>query len=99
MTSVRLAQGTAGIGLSTVYTVPVGSTAIIKAITLCNKTIQSVAITMTFAGTYVLYSHGITNYDTLTIPFIDQVLQAGEVIQVSANFAGSIDFYISGKVG
>ena len=96
-TSKRLCSGIASDSLATIYTATAAKTTIIKAITLCNTSIQTVNITMTFDGIYVLKLHSITSYDTLTIPFIDQVLEAGDLIQIQASITSAVNYYISGK--
>lgn len=98
--SKRLGKGTFGTASTTVYTVPTNpanTAAFIKAITLCNKTATDATVTLLLAGTEVIYQHTIKAKDTITIPFLDQILQAGETITGLAGTANAINYYISGR--
>jgi len=64
---------------------------------LCNKSASSANVTLKFAGIEVICTHAIRAYDTVTIPFIDHILQAGEMIEGSAGTASALNYYISGK--
>lgn len=79
------------------YTANTGTTTFIKAVTLCNKTATDATVTLLLAGTEVIYQHTIKAKDTVTIPFLDQILQAGETITGLAGTANSINYYISGR--
>ncbi|MCM3131914.1 hypothetical protein M3629_03910 [Paenibacillus polysaccharolyticus] len=93
----RLGKGTFGTASATQYTVPVSTTTLVKAITLCNKTASDATVTLLFGGTEVIYQHTIKARDTVTIPFLDQIIQAGETITGLAGTANAINYYISGK--
>lgn len=93
----RLCSGTLSGSEATLYTVPAGTYTIIKALTLCNKTSAAVPATLSLDGIEVICQHDIAAYDTITIPFMDQILEAGELIQGSAESASAINYYISGK--
>jgi len=93
----RLAKGTFGTTSATQYTVPASTTTLVKAITLCNKTASDATVTLLFGGTEVIYQHNIKAKDTITIPFLDQIIQAGETITGLAGTASAINYYISGK--
>jgi hypothetical protein len=97
MASKRLGKGTLTNSLATVYTVPGAVSAAIKALTVCNKTSGTVNFSMTLAGTFVIYLHNIAAYDTITIPFLDQILNTTETIQMQAGANSAIDYYISGS--
>ncbi|WP_249911561.1 hypothetical protein [Paenibacillus amylolyticus] len=92
----RLAKGQLNTTKYQVYTVPVGTTTIVKAITICNGSNGDVQFDIEFAGEYIIFNHTIKGYDTITIPFIDQVLHSGEKISVRSTNA-SAKFFISGK--
>lgn len=82
--------------------VPAGHVRFVKAITLCNKTSTDRHVTITFAGTNVIFEYviegaGAGNENTITIPFMDQVMVATERIQGAAEAGSAIDFYISGR--
>jgi hypothetical protein len=99
ITSKRFAKGSALTTLTTVYTVPANATAQIKAVSLCNTTAANVEFNMNLADTSLIWKHVIKAYDTITLPFMDQIIHAGETIKVasSINTTGGLVFYISGK--
>jgi len=97
VTDKRLCKGTLSDSNATLYTVPASTMALVKAITVCNKTNVTVTFTIKFASTEVIHTHNLRAYDTLTIPFLDQILNTGELIEGLASSAASIDYYISGK--
>lgn len=98
-TNKRLCSGTFSATNSTLYTAPAatGNFTIVKAVTLCNKTATPTTVTLKFAGIEVICMHIIRAYDTVTIPFIDHVLQSGELLEGSAGATSAINYYISGK--
>lgn len=103
-TNLRLGKGTLGTSLANIDDAAVPSSHIrfVKAITLCNKTVTDCHVTITIAGINVIYEYTIPGVaagaeNTRTIPFLDQVMEAGERIQGKAETADSIDFYISGR--
>jgi hypothetical protein len=96
-TDKRLCKGVFGSSNATLYTTPALTMALVKAITICNKTNATRNFTIKFASTEVVQSHNITAYNTLTIPFMDQILNAAELIEGSADSAASVNYYISGK--
>lgn len=100
----RLGKGTLGTSLVDIddAAVPASHVRFVKAITLCNKTDADCHVTITIAGINVLYEYTIPGVavgaeNTRTIPFLDQVMEAGERIQGKAEAVDSIDFYISGR--
>jgi len=98
-TDKRLCSGVFGASNATLYTAPAtaGNYVIVKAVTICNKTSASHTVTLKFDAIEVVATHTILGYDTVTIPFIDQILEASEIIEGSADAADSINYYISGK--
>lgn len=101
MANVRIGKGTITNTLADIDTaaVPASNTRAVKAITLCNTSTSNCWVTVTFAGTTVLSEYIIpakTGENTITIPFIDQVMVAGERIQAQAQTNGVIHYYISG---
>lgn len=93
----RLYKGTVTATNATLYTVPILTSTYVKAITLCNNTSSDHTITIKFAGLEVISVHTIIARNTITIPFIDQILEAGELIEGSADAISSINVYISGR--
>lgn len=92
----RLYKGSLLTSDTELYKVPAGKTAIVKAITICNAGSVAYTFDLQLAGTYITYRHTIKPFDTITIPYIDHVLEAGEAIRgmCSAQFLAC---YISGK--
>ncbi|RUT36332.1 hypothetical protein EJP77_04930 [Paenibacillus zeisoli] len=95
--SKRLGKGIFGTASTTVYTVPASTTTFLKALTICNKTATDATVTLLLAGTEVIYQHKIKANDTITIPFLDQILNAGETITGLAGTASALTYYISGR--
>ncbi|MFE0619714.1 hypothetical protein [Bacillus altitudinis] len=93
----RLGKGMVSITPNTVmYTVPTSTTTLVKAVTICNTVSTPVTVRLSFAGAAVIFDHTIKPNDTITIPFIDQILMGGETITGSAS-ASAVWYYISGK--
>jgi hypothetical protein len=81
--------------------VPVDHYRMVKAITLCNKTAADVWVTIQFNTINVLHRYVVPGYgdreeNTITIPFVDQVMTAGQRITGRADVSSAIDYYISG---
>lgn len=80
--------------------VPVDHIRLVKAITLVNTDSETCWVTITFAGTNVFHEYtipGIGGENTMTIPFMDQVMNATERIQGEAETDDVVDYYISGR--
>lgn len=97
-TASRLYKGTLTSSNATLYTVPSNTTAIVKAITLCNITAVAKTVTIKLAGTEIINAYTIGAYDTIVIPFIDQVVLTTELIEGSASANSAVNVYISGKL-
>lgn len=95
-TSKRLCSGTLTDSNATLYTAPAATTTIIKALTLCNKTATPTTATIKFDAIEVICTYTILAYDTVTIPFFDQIIEATELIEGSSGTASAINYYISG---
>jgi hypothetical protein len=102
--ATRIGKGTLSDSLANIddAAVPADHIRFVKAITLCNKTATDRTVTITFAGTNVIYTYTLEGYgagkeNTITIPFFDQVMEAAERIQGSASATSAIDYYISGR--
>lgn len=98
-----LANGQAANSLTTVYTVPAGTTTRIAAFSLTNVTggalTYSVSLISATAGTArsVAYTLPIAAGETKSVTgAIGQVLSAGGEIKIGASAATSIDYYVSG---
>ncbi len=101
--NLRIGKGTLGNSVVNIddAAVPVDHIRLVKAITLCNKTNTDRWVTILFDDANILHRYVVPGYgdreeNTITIPFIDQVMVAGERISGRAETAAAIDFYISG---
>lgn len=90
--------------MTSVYKVPVNKHAIVKAMTLCaiaDYAGQAPKVTIRFGGTYVLFEYIVKANDTITIPFMDQILEQNEEIDIKISSTGTggvlIHYYISGR--
>ncbi len=102
----RLGKGTLTDSLANIddQEVPSDTIRVVKAITLCNAGQASATVDITFAGTSIVHNYsliGTTGGDgpsenTITIPFIDQILHQGERIQGKSSVTGVVHYYISG---
>jgi hypothetical protein len=82
------------------YTVPEGKKAFVKAVTICNVNLTYESqFYITLGGVYVAWHHSLKPTDSITIPFLDHILESGEGIVVSrfGSAASNIDYYISGR--
>ena len=93
-TYLRLCKGVFTNSKATIYTCTAKT--LVKAVTLCNKTAGNVTVTLLYAGTNVIFNHVIAAYDTITVPFFDQMLLDTELIEGNASANTSIEYYISG---
>ena len=91
----RLYKGTVGTSASTAYTVPSGITTIVKNIVIANKTSSAATVTITAAGTEIVYQNWISANDTVVLD-LSLVMHASETITVQAGTANAINIYISG---
>lgn len=93
----RLCAGTLGSSNGTLYTVPTGSLTIVKSLTICNKSAAAEDVTLKLNGVEILAGYVLAAKKTVTIPMIDQIIHAGELIEGLASAAAAINYYISGK--
>ena len=93
----RLAKGTLGSSDTTIYTVPSSTKIYIKAVTFCNISTTARNVSLKLAGTNVLYNFPLSAQDTITMPFLDHILEAGETIVGSADESDGVTYYISGR--
>ena len=93
----RLAAGSLADMNTTLYEVPEGKKTFVKAITICNTAGSPVTFTIKFDGWEVIKDHIITANNTLTVPFLDQILHSEEKIEGEASGTDIINYYISGK--
>lgn len=94
-TPVRLYKNTLPNSNTTLFTAS-STKVIIKAVTLCNKTALPASATIKFAGVDVINQYPIAPHDTVTIPFMDQIILDTELIEGSADTASAVNCYISG---
>jgi len=91
----KLASGTLGTSSGTLYTAGAGVTAIVKEITLCNKTGTAATATILFDGVNIATAHSIAANDTLLLP-MRSIVEATKLITGLAGTGSAIDYYISG---
>ena len=101
-TALRLGKGTLSNSMANIDSaaVPADHVRFVKAITLTNTDSSPCWVTITFAGTNVIYEYilaGVGGENTITIPFFDQVMEATERIQGEAETDAVVDYYISGR--
>lgn len=95
--SKRLAKGSSTTANATsIYTVPAAKRTFIKAITLCSSAATDTMINMKFADVFVIYNHKLKPYDTITVPFMDQIIESGDTIAIGAT-PNTVNYYISGR--
>ncbi len=100
--NMRIGKGTLTNSLANIDSaaVPADHIRFVKAITLTNKHSATVHVTITLAGTNVVYQYilpAVGGENTITIPFLDHVMIATERIQGVAETDAKIDYYISGR--
>jgi hypothetical protein len=77
-----------------------GQIRFVKAITLCNTSIDPVDVTIKLAGTTVIYEYtleGVGGENSITIPFLDQIMEELERITGYASVTNVVHYYISGR--
>lgn len=102
MTTTRIGKGSLSTTLGDIDTaaVPAATLRVVKALTLCNNSTTAQTVSIDFAGTRVISSYtvpAIGNENTITIPFMDQVMLATERIQGLCSSSSTVNYYISGK--
>lgn len=95
-TRIKAYHGTLSNSNATLYTVPTATKFILKSISLCNKTASAATVTLKLDSIEFLHAVSIAAGDTYPLSSIDQVLDAGELIEGSAGTASAIDCIISG---
>lgn len=91
----RLYKGTPGTTSTTAYTAPAATTTIVKNIIMTNKTALNATLTVTIAGTEVVYQYSVPAKDMITID-LTAVINATETITLIAGTASAVNVYISG---
>ncbi|WP_426334247.1 hypothetical protein ACN9MH_06345 [Paenibacillus silvae] len=94
--SKRLGKGSLTTAAVTLYTAPSNKKVFIKALSLCNTSTSETTVSLYLAGTLFMFQHVIKGRDTLTIPFIDHIIEPGETISALSS-AQNITYYISGR--
>lgn len=91
----KLGSGTLTTSSATLYTAPASTQAIVKCITLCNKTSSAATATITFDSVNIINTHSIAAYDSLVVP-LTHIIEAEDLIAGLAGTGSAIDYYISG---
>ena len=100
--ATRIGSGTLSTTLADIDTAATstGTLRIVKAVTLCNKSTTACSVSMNFASVPVLSAYSIPavgGENTITIPFMDQVMNATERIQGFGTASSAVAYYISGR--
>lgn len=95
--SKRLYNGTLTATSATLYTVPAGYEAIIKTISMCNKSASATTVTIKLGSFYLCYQYPIEAYDTIILSPTDHILAAAEILAGNAGAASAIDMIVSGR--
>lgn len=71
---------------------------LIKSVTFCNVTGTDTTIALSINGSSLMGSKLLRAYDTLTIPFLDQLLIKNEYLQAWASAANAVVYHATGIV-
>ncbi|MDN8592012.1 hypothetical protein Q0V21_25020 [Paenibacillus sp. 11B] len=71
---------------------------LIKSVTFCNLTASDTTIALSIGDYQIIGGKLLKAYDTLTIPFLDQLLVKGETLAAWASSASTVSFYATGMV-
>ena len=82
---------------ATLYTTPAATKTYVKAVSLCNWTAALQTVDLWFDGKHIMFKLPMPAYSSITIPFFDQILDTGDLIEGNADANTKIDIYISGK--
>ena len=97
-TDAKIYNGTLADAKATLYTVPASTTLYVKAVSICNWTAALQTVDLWFDGVIILFKLPMPAYSSITVPFFDQILDTGDLIEGNSNAASKIDMYISGKL-
>lgn len=97
ITDKRLGKGTLAATNGTLYTVPASTKTIVKSVMLCNTGAAAATLALKLAGVEIFAGHSLVANSSLTIQNLDQILEAGELIEGSASAADTVRYYLSGK--
>lgn len=93
--SKRLGKGQTN-SSTDIYQVPANKRVFIKSLTLCATSGTSVKVSLFVASVFLIYSYDLKVSETITIPFLDQIVESGESITVMAD-GGTLQYYMSGR--
>ncbi|GAB1157466.1 hypothetical protein YWY31_34910 [Paenibacillus illinoisensis] len=69
---------------------------LIKSVVFCNATASDATVNVTLGGNFIAFNKTIKAYDTLIIPFVDQLLVKGESANFWSNTASAIVAHVTG---
>ncbi|MEC0370896.1 hypothetical protein [Paenibacillus chibensis] len=99
--SKRLLKGVLDTATTNNYTVPQNKYTIFKSITVSNTSSSvDLFLTIRLAGISIISGHKIKANDTLHIPYLDQIMHAGDSLNIYASVvSGTLSgcYYISGR--
>jgi len=94
---IRLAKGTLGTTVTTLYTVPASTKTVVKSLSLTNRATSDVMVEITFAGCYVIPLFVLIARSLIFLSPLNHVLHAGDLISGCASVANSVDYYVTGE--
>ncbi|MBB5325206.1 hypothetical protein HNQ34_002306 [Anoxybacillus tepidamans] len=94
-TAKRLYLGNPSTTLTTVYTVPVNTTTIVKSIVICNTSATDTTASIVISTAGIVYNMPIKGKDTVIID-MSLVMYANDTIQVQQGIANNLNITISG---
>ena len=84
-----------GTSISTVYTVPSDTTAVMIGMTVANLAVSQIEVEVKCASTYLVKSAAIPSGSSLSVLDGKIILEAGDTVEVMSNTAASADVIIS----
>jgi hypothetical protein len=93
----RLCSGNIGDELTTLYTVPASTKAVVKSISMCNTITSTIKVTVQLDNICLLLDHDIAPGETLLLSPLDHVLEEEETLKVQSDSANSLAVYVSGR--
>lgn len=94
-TPKQLSYGAPGTSTSTLYTVPVSTTTIVKNIVMCNNTTNPAKIYISVANRDIVSGYTVQANDTVILD-LSLVMPTGQTITASQVTSSAINLFISG---
>lgn len=91
----KLCSGTLSTTAGTLYTASTSVQAIVKCISLCNKSTSAATASVLFDGVNIICGHSIAANDSLSIP-VTHIVEPSKLITGLAGTSSVVDYYFSG---